>query len=110
MRIMGTAGELIANSSDNFVTVYEFATRQSRQIKLSDLAVDDTIDGGHGGADQGMIYTLDKRLNGNCDSVSFCSIDETYRNHLIAFAAEESRLTGQVVDLREYEARFGDLR
>ena len=38
-------------------------------------------------------------------SDSVCDIRTSYKNHLIAFAAEESRLTGRVVDLAEYEAR-----
>jgi hypothetical protein len=35
-------------------------------------------------------------------SAGVCEIDETCRNHMIAFAAEKSRLEGRVVSLSEY--------
>lgn len=90
---------------DDFVTLYDFTTRQTAQISISDTVVDDSIDGGH----DGIIRVLRDRLNGTCDSVSFCAIDQTCRNHLIAFAAEESRVSGQVIDLAEYEKNLGGL-
>ncbi len=109
IRIMGTDGELIGNMSDDFVTLYDFATREYRQILLKDAVQNDSIDGGHGGGDQGIIRALKTCLEGDRSNPSVCTIERTCRNHLIAYAAEESRLSGKVVDLREYEERFGGL-
>ena len=39
-------------------------------------------------------------------SSSICDVRMSYLSHLIAFAAEESRLTGTVVDLEEYSGRW----
>lgn len=109
IRIMGTKGELIGNADDDFITLYSFETQQGKNIKLLDAVTDDSIDGGHGGGDQGIIRSVLTCLNGDMSSVSLCSIEETCRNHLIAFAAEESRLTGKVIDMDEYEKNFGGL-
>ncbi len=56
------------------------------------------------GGDTGIMKALAKRLNGDTSDTSICTIDETCANHMIAFAAEESRVTGKVIDLSEYEA------
>ena len=106
IRIMGTKGELIGNASDSFVTLYDFATRESRRIPLSDGTGDDSIDSGHGGGDQGIVRAVLTCLKGDRSSKSLCSIRRTCRNHLIAFAAEESRLSGCVVDMKEYERKL----
>ena len=45
-------------------------------------------------------------LDGETENDSICPIEETCTNHLIAFAAEESRVTGKVIDMDEYRARF----
>ena len=50
-----------------------------------------------------------ERLNGNNDNKSICTLKETCSNHLISFAAEESRLSGKVIDFKEYEESFGGL-
>ncbi|MBQ9783542.1 MAG: Gfo/Idh/MocA family oxidoreductase [Clostridia bacterium] len=109
IRIMGTRGELIGNAKEDFVTLYDFATQEERQIPLRDGTGDDSIDSGHGGGDQGIVRSVLACLEGDRSSKSLCSIEETCRNHLIAFAAEESRLTGKVIDLCDYEKRFGGL-
>lgn len=107
IRIMGTAGELSGNMSDDFVTLYDFSTKEYSKILLSDAVTEEGIDGGHGGGDAGIIRALRTCLDGDRSSKSICTIQETCRNHLIAYAAEESRLTGKVVNLKEYEARMG---
>ena len=102
---MGTKGELSGEMKD-VVYFYDFATGTTREIPLSEAVTNDTIDGGHGGGDDGIILALRDRLNGEKGNVAICSIEETCRNHLIAFAAEESRLTGRVVDMKEFEERI----
>lgn len=109
IRIMGTDGELIGNMGDDFVTLYEFATKEYRKIPLRDAVPNESIDGGHGGGDTGIIRALKVCLDGDLSNSSVCTIHRTARNHLIAYAAEESRISGKVIDLREYEARFGGL-
>jgi len=106
IRIMGTAGEISANMGADHVMLYSFATGTSEKIMLADALADQTIDGGHGGGDSGIIAALRQCLDGSYNGNSVCTIERTYKNHLIAFAAEESRLSGKVVDMKEFEERF----
>ncbi|MBE6600767.1 MAG: Gfo/Idh/MocA family oxidoreductase [Ruminococcaceae bacterium] len=104
IRIMGTKGELYGGAKDSFVTWYDFASKEEKKISLTDMIADESIDGGHGGGDVGIMTALADRMEGNTDNVSFCTIQRTYQNHLIAFAAEESRISGRVIDMKEFES------
>ncbi|MBQ7346594.1 MAG: Gfo/Idh/MocA family oxidoreductase [Clostridia bacterium] len=104
LRIMGTRGEISANMSSPIIDIYHFEDRSTRQINLDANKTDDTIVGRHGGGDEGIIYALRDLLNGISDN-SVCDIAESCDNHMIAFAAEESRLTGSVVSIKEFDAR-----
>ena len=104
IRIMGTDGELSASMSDDFITFYDFATREYTQIPIANAIVGASMNSGHGGGDTGIMKALADKLNGK--DVSVCDLRETYISHLIAFAAEESRVTGKVIDMEEYEMRF----
>lgn len=105
IRIMGTDGELSGNAGDNFVSLYSFATEQVEKIDLDSGFLDDSILSGHGGGDAGIIKALKDLIEG-IPNKSICDIAESCDNHMISFAAEESRLTGKVVDLDEFSARF----
>ncbi len=109
IRVMGTKGEISAKMSDKYFELYDFATRQIEQINIFDAVSNDSIDGGHGGGDAGIMRAVANRLNGDTENVSLCSIEETCRNHLIAFAAEKSRITGQTVDMDEFEKSLGGI-
>ncbi len=101
IRIMGTKGEIIANMSDEYITVYEFTTRAYRKIKIAEAFADETINGGHGGGDTGIIESFYKLLCKDKDN-SISDIVTSCENHMLSFAAEESRISGKVVDLDEF--------
>ena len=106
IRIMGTRGELSANMKDPEFTIYDFATRKTSTVAVSDFSEDESITGGHGGGDGGISRAFVELLTENKSSVSVCSGIVSAKNHLAAFAAEESRVRGTVVDVKEYESRF----
>ena len=109
IRVMGTKGEISAKMSKDGFELYDFATRETIHIDIADAVLNDSIDGGHGGGDGGIVRAVAERLNGDTSSKSLCTIEETCRNHLIAFAAEESRVRGSVIDMDEYEISLGGL-
>ncbi|MBE6666702.1 MAG: Gfo/Idh/MocA family oxidoreductase [Ruminococcaceae bacterium] len=109
IRVMGTKGEISAKMSKDGFELYDFATRETTHIDIPDAILNDSIDGGHGGGDGGIIKAVAARLDGDTSSKSLCTIEETCRNHLIAFAAEESRVTGKVIDMEEYEKSLGGI-
>ncbi len=101
IHIMGTKGEIRAcmAEDENPIEIYEFATKQTTEIPMKAM---DGILGGHGGGDEGIVRTLYEYLLGTYTGKSACDISQSSANHLIVFAAEESRLNGTVVDLNEY--------
>ena len=107
LRVMGTDGEIQANMDEDHLTLYDFATRSYSKINISDAVVIDGIDGGHGGGDSGIMNALSRKLHGK--EVTLCTLEETCRNHLISFAAEESRVTGKTINMEEYEKSLGGL-
>ena len=59
-------------------------------------------DGGyelHGGGDPGLVNALYDEMASPPGSRLAAGIDSTVHSHLIAFAAEEARLSGRTVDL-----------
>lgn len=105
INIMGTKGEINATMSDPIIHIYDFLSKEEKEIDLDANNTDDTIVGGHGGGDDGIILALKDLLEGR-DNSSACDIRESCDNHMIAFAAEESRVKGVVVDMDEYMSRF----
>jgi hypothetical protein len=59
----------------------------------------------HGGGDAGLINALYDEMTGPTDAPLAAGLDSTCHSHLIGFAAEESRVTGQTVNLEEFRQR-----
>ena len=101
LRIMGTKGELIADAQSPYVTYNCFTTGKTEQIKIDEQSRTDNITGGHGGGDTGIMYAFYDMLCGIVHP-ELSNIQISVKNHMIAFAAEKSRLEGRVVYLSEY--------
>ncbi|MBU8768826.1 Gfo/Idh/MocA family protein [Cytobacillus oceanisediminis] len=97
VQIMGTKGEIRGNMEENKITIYDFLTRQETVIHFGQPI------GGHGGGDRGIMRLfLEEVRNGNKND-SVTSVSASVRSHLMAFAAEESRLNqGQSINIDEY--------
>ncbi len=61
---------------------------------------------GHGGGDYGIVRSFVNMLRGKPDD-SVTTARESLESHLLAFAAEESRLQKTVVNMHEYRLRHG---
>lgn len=96
IKIMGTKGQIRGHMEENTIIVTDFLTYTDRVIDISQsngLA-------GHGGGDTGMMEALCDYINNDVKSIGISDIRTTAENHLISFAAEESRLNGgKVVEL-----------
>ena len=57
--------------------------------------------GGHGGGDEGLTRAFVGAIQGDRGSV-LTSAREAVTSHLMAFAAEEARVTGETVDMERY--------
>ncbi len=103
VRIMGTKGELSAQMGKSDISIYNFATKAYETVALTDLVADESIIGGHGGGDGGIISSFCELLSEGTVTTSVCSAMTSARNHVAVFAAEQSRRAGTVVDVTVYE-------
>ena len=66
------------------------------------IRTDESINGGHGGGDTGIIAVLYEYINDEIDMKEVSEIGISIENHMLVFAAEESRLNDTVVEMGEY--------
>lgn len=97
INIMGTRGQITGDMVKNKIEVRDFLTGNQTAYLIK------TGNSGHSGSDekfmQGFIRTVE--TNGG---FSLSSAEVSVNSHLMALAAEESRLTGKTVYLEEYRA------
>ncbi len=96
IRIMGTSGELTASVDSDTIKLYTFADKKTVELPIASLG--DSIVDGHGGGDMGIIEAVRDLFMGK-ENISVSDISESLHSHLIAFAAEESRLSGRIIYL-----------
>ena len=105
IRLFGTKGELFANMSDTEITVYTFEDKQYHTVQVK--KTEESILGGHGGGDQGIVSELHEYLSGSYTGYCAADIQVSVQNHMIGFAAEKARLGDTVEDVQAYSAAFG---
>jgi predicted dehydrogenase len=100
MRYDGTRASLKGHGGKGELVLYDFRTMKERLVPLPDAR------GGHGGGDHGVMTAFVKALNGETSALHTTARD-SLESHLMAFAAEESRLHGgRLIDMDEYRARI----
>lgn len=101
VQIMGTKGEIRGNMEENQISVYDFLTKQETVIKFNHPT------GGHGGGDQGIMrdFLFDIKQSDERESTS--SASTSLSSHLMAFAAEESRLNkGDSIEMDQFYSKL----
>ena len=100
IRIYGTKGELFAFASAKNIHTFTYADWSSHDFPVQET--EESIMGGHGGGDFNIVSDLYDYLTGIYEGNSVADLRVSVANHLIGFAAEESRHTGTVVDMDSY--------
>lgn len=95
IKLMGTKGEIMGHMEKNERTVTNFLDNSSEIVEL------DQIDGhiGSGGGDLRLVDKLVERVNKFYTKGYLTTSDEAVESHLIAFAAEKSRLENKRYNL-----------
>ncbi len=89
IKIMGTRGDLVGDMNTNIVTVGLFG-REKESYDITKFADDFS---GHGGGDNAMLHEFVQHVRtGNEEGLT--AISQSIQSHLIALAAEESRIKG----------------
>ncbi len=99
IRVMGTKGEIIADDSINQVEYQIFGTNEKTVINPK------VVFGGHGGGDTGLMNDFVSLVLSN-NGEALTSAEKSVQSHMMAFAAEESRINNIVVDMEEYYDKF----
>lgn len=104
IHIMCEKGEILADDGDHTVTVEHFMSNQAEGYASRVIHV---VNGpsGHGGGDAGIVKDFIRSMEGKGDSRS--SISRSVESHLMACAAEQSRLTGAVIELEDFRKSLG---
>ena len=94
MKFMGTKGEILGNMEEKSIIVKDFETGNIERICIH------SCDEGHSGGDAGIVHSFVRAVNGTVKDNS--SLAEAVQSHMMAFAAEKSRLTGSVIEMKTF--------
>jgi predicted dehydrogenase len=100
--VMGTKGEIHANMENQSIELYDFATRTTTEKFEAKQGFDQSITGGHGGGDAGIMEDLYEYIANGKTSNSISDISVSCLSHLIAFASEDARLSQEIVEMDTY--------
>jgi predicted dehydrogenase len=93
-RLMGTKGD--AQGDMTILSVHEFRTGTQTDW---DARQDPESQSGHGGGDYGLVRDFIQAISRQEASLLTSTLEASMESHLMAFRAEESRLTGQTVEV-----------
>lgn len=99
IHIMCEDGEILADDGERRIVVTHHVSSQADTFTERVINIR-TNGSGHGGGDAGIMEDFTAILSGKEESRS--SISRSVESHLMAFAIEQARLTGNVVDMAEY--------
>jgi predicted dehydrogenase len=104
IKLMGTKGEIRGAMEKNEIEVTDFLKNEKETILL------DGMNGtnGHSGGDRGIMAYFVGLVQGGGEGGSLTGVDLSVQSHLMAFAAEKSRVEGNVVDMKEYRESLRD--
>jgi predicted dehydrogenase len=95
-----SGGETLKARTGDDVVVRSHAGAETRHR----VQIDGGGYAGHGGGDPGLVQALDRELAKPARAMR-SGLSASVESHMMAFAAEEARLSGQVVDLAAFHAR-----
>jgi len=99
IKVMGTKGQIKAHTVPHTIEVSKFVTHpylESRTIAFQDLD-------GHSGGDAGIMQSFCAYIKGDINTSGITDIGISTENHLLCFAAEQSRLNnGAVVEMNDF--------
>ena len=95
-------GELWGDDQKGEIRISPFRSNNVEGYKEEIIRIGE-VSGDHGGGDEGLMKDFAACLGKTGNGESRSSIQRSVESHLMACAAEESRLRGQTIDLAEYE-------
>ena len=98
MRYAGTRATLRGKFGEQSrIEIHDHLTGQTEEVDITSAS------SGHGGGDFGIVEGFVRAVRGEAPPLT--TAREALESHLLAFAAEQSRLEGSVVDMAEFRTR-----
>lgn len=97
IRLMGTRGEIVGNMESGEITVCDFVSGDEEHIKLH------TPKTGHSGSDTRMMKDFVQLVALDGVGSSRSNAEVSVESHLMALAAEESRVRGETIDFVKFK-------
>lgn len=104
LKIMCEYGEIRATDLDNIIEVTRFNANFVEKTETEVIRAE-LVEGAHGGGDVLLMEDFIETLESDSEECR-TTIDRSVESHIMAFAAEEARVTGKVVDIDEVKERF----
>lgn len=104
IKIMCENGEIRGDDSTNVIEITRFSSNAVNQYEQK-VIHPGIIEGAHGGGDVGLMKDFMDLLKGK-GGISKSSIDQSVESHIMAYAAEESRISGTTIDLDELKEKL----
>ena len=94
MKIMGTLGYIYTQDFGNVITLQEYSLNGEKYESVDIRTLTDDFSG-HGGGDSELFEDfVNLLLDDNYTNTTITTIEDSLQSHLMAFAAEESRVNG----------------
>lgn len=101
IHIVGSLGEIEGKIEENKIVVRK-TYKGEETIDLNKQIIIKVKDGGHSGGDYMIMHDLVNYLNGDKSSISITSLEDSVLGHLCVYAADESRKSGKIINLKEF--------
>ena len=98
--IIGTNGEIEGKVEQGIIYLKK---NKFNSVIPEITAIDinkDIVSGGHHGGDYEIMKSIVEYLNGNRNIITITKLEDSINGHLVVYAADESRLSNQIVKIR----------
>ncbi|WP_073590449.1 Gfo/Idh/MocA family protein [Anaerocolumna xylanovorans] len=97
IKVMCEHGEIKGDDGLNTIEVTRFASNANEAYEKR-VIYPGVVNSGHGGGDSGLMDDFISLMKMDSD-ISKSSINKSVESHVMAYAAEQSRISGQVIDI-----------
>jgi predicted dehydrogenase len=104
IKIMCENGEIRGDDSTNIIEITRFTSNAVNQYEQR-VIHPGIVEGAHGGGDVGLMRDFLEILDG-VSSQSKSSINKSVESHIMAYAAEQSRISGQIIDIDDLKDKL----
>ena len=97
-RVMGSMGDMVGDMEE--LVVSDFRTEKSTKLIPKAEDVENYQNSGHGGGDWLLMRDFIKAIANHDPKYLTSTIEQSIESHIMGFAAERSRITGKVEDVK----------